>query len=325
MNVCILGERSEQLDEGMKNFGIQLHDRLNKRGIDATLLDLREIGSADFWLALSRASPDIVHLVPGPTAKGLVLLRALSTVKQCKTVATVTQPRFSPFSRRTVPYLRPSLMYVQSKTEQSRFNALGCTTEFLPSGVNLTQFSPNDENNQTQLRNELGLPSDKRIFLHVGHFKRGRGIESLLELQAHGHLVIVGSPSTGPEADLVESLRSTGVTIQTEYVPEIEKYYQIADIYVFPVTDEANSIQAPLSVLEAMACNLPVISTRFGGLTDLFDEGEGLRFISSFAGIEEGDLEFDTVETRDKVSKYSWDAIVSQVLDSYNRICNAEH
>ncbi|WP_161618957.1 glycosyltransferase family 4 protein [Haloarcula marismortui] len=325
MNVCILGEQSEQLDEGMKNFSIQLHDRLNEKGVDATIIDLREIGSTEFWETLSHISPDIIHLVPGPTAKGLVLLRTLSLVKGCETVATVTQPRFSQFSRRVVPYLRPSLVYVQSEAEQSRFNTLGCRTEFLPSGVDLAQFSPSDQTSQQQLRDELDLPADQRIFLHVGHFKRGRGVKSLLELQSYGHLVIVGSPSTGPEAELVESLRSAGVTVQTKYVPDIEKYYQAADVYVFPVTDEGNSIQAPLSVLEAMACNLPVVSTRFGGLIDLFDEGDGLRFISSFEDIEESDLEFDTVETRDKVSQYSWDAIVDQVLDSYHRICNVEH
>ena len=325
MNVCILGERSEQLDEGMKNVSIQLHNRLNEKGINSTLLDLRDIDTVGFWRTLQRLDSDVVHLVPGPTGKGLTLLRILAEAKDCETVATVTQARFNRFSRSAVRYLRPSLVYVQSETERTRFEGLGHTTELLPSGVDLEKFTPGNEGVKMQLRSELGLPKDEQVFLHVGHFKRGRGVESLLELQSYGHVVIVGSPSTGPEAELVESLRNAGATVQTEYVPDIEKYYRAADVYVFPVVDEGNSIQAPLSVLEAMACNLPVVATRFGGLVDLFEEGNGLRFISSFNAIEASDLEFSTVHTRDKVSKYSWEAIVDQVIDSYHRLCNVEH
>lgn len=323
MNVCILGEQSQQLDEGMKNFSIQLHNRLGEKGHNSTLLDLREIGSPDFWRTLNRSEPDVVHLIPGPTGKGLALLEGVGIIKQCETVATVTQPRFSRFSQSVASYLRPSLMFAQSEAERSRFERLGYNTELLPSGVDLDKFTPCDEGTQAKLRDELHLPTDETVFLHVGHFKKGRNVESLLELQSYGHLVIVGSPSTGPETELVETLRDAGATIQTEYVSDIEKYYRAADVYVFPVTDEGNSIQAPLSVFEAMACNLPVVTTRFGGLTDLFDEGDGLRFVSSFEGIESTDLQFDSFDTREKVRKYSWDAIVDQIIGSYEQLCNA--
>lgn len=325
MNICILGERSKQLDEGMKNISIQLHNRFESRGHDSTLLDLREIHQFKFWKELRRIDPDIVHLVPGPTGKGLVLLNILAKIKQCKTVATVTQPRFNSISRVFANYLRPSLVYVQSRTERSQYGELGHTTELLPSGVDLEKFTPCNKGSREELRDELDLPSKERIFLHVGHFKRGRGVESLLELQTYGHVVIVGSPSTGPEADLVELLRNEGATVQTEYVQDIEKYYQAADVYVFPVLDEGNSIQAPLSVLEAMACNIPVVATRFGGLTDLFEEGDGLRFVSSFSTVQKSDFEFDSVHTRNKVAKYSWETIVDQVLKSYTQLCNKEH
>lgn len=325
MNVCLLGERSDQLDEGMKNFSNQLHRRLQQRGIETTLLDLREIGTIEFWRSFARTEPDVVHLVPGPTGKGLALLRALSILKGAESVATVTQPRFNQVSRAALSALAPSLVYVQSEQERGRFEAHGYKTEFLPSGVDLTQFTPSDETEQARLRAELDLPTDERIFLHVGHFKRGRGLPALERLQEYGHLVVVGSPSTGPQTELVDSLRAAGVTVQTEYVPAIEKYYRAADVYVFPVVDEGNSIQTPLSVLEAMACNLPVVATRFGGLVDLFEAGDGFRFVDSFDAISEDDLTFETVDTRGKVQKYSWEAIVDQIRDSYERLCNGAH
>jgi len=324
MNVCILGQQSEQLDEGMKNYSIQLHRHLCAAGIESTLIDLRKAGRWDFLNDIRRCDPDIIHLVPGPTGKGLALLKTLSVVKRAKSVATVTQPRFNRVSRKLLSHLKPSLVYIQSDTDLPRFEQAGCRTKFLPSGVDLTRFTPSSMSEQTQLRDELSLPKSERIFLHVGHFKQGRGIKSLLKLQSFGHVVVVGSPSTGPETELVESLRSDGITVQTDYVPDIEKYYQASDVYVFPVTNETNSIRSPLSIFEAMACDLPIVMTRFGGITDLFEEGDGLQFVNSFDNIGEDDLQFERVATREKVSQYSWESIVDEIVETYEGLCNEE-
>ncbi len=35
------------------------------------------------------------------------------------------------------------------------------------------------------------------------------------------------------------------------------------------MVDHENAIQVPLSVLEALSCDLPVLSTKFGGLPDI--------------------------------------------------------
>lgn len=321
MNVCIFGPRGDQLDEGTKNVSVHLHRRLRRRGVDATLVDLREVGNGALRRSLVDVDPDVVHLVPGPTGRELAFLRALSLLKRCESVVTATQPRFNALSKSFLPYLDPSLVFVQSSADRSRFEALGYLTEFLPIGVDLSRFSPVDAAERARLREDLDLPETGRLFLHVGHVERNRGVRSLLGLRQYGHLVVVGSPSTGPERDLVASLRDAGVTVRTDYVSAIEKYHRAADVYLFPVQEEANSIRTPLSVLEAMACNRPVVSTRFGGLTDLFDEGDGLRFVDSFADVSESDLTFSGVDTRDKVRRYSWDAVAEQVIAAYERLC----
>lgn len=61
----------------------------------------------------------------------------------------------------------------------------------------------------------------------------------------------------------------------------------MADCYLFPVRDDIASIDLPLSVLEAMSCNLPFITTRFGGLDEVFEEGEGLFFLDNETSLEE--------------------------------------
>ena len=53
----------------------------------------------------------------------------------------------------------------------------------------------------------------------------------------------------------------------------MHEYLQAADIFVFPTQKEAFGI----SLIEAMACGLPVIATPVGGLNDiLVDEQNGL-------------------------------------------------
>jgi len=71
-------------------------------------------------------------------------------------------------------------------------------------------------------------------------------------------------------------LKKYGFRIIDEYVPNIEEIYNLADCYVFPTFKRHNCIDMPLSVMEAMACNIPVISTKFGGLPKIFKEGNGL-------------------------------------------------
>lgn len=324
MDVCLVGKRGSQLDEGKKNFGMQLYRRLAAEDVDVTFVDPRRDGLAHRWRSLVRSDPDVIHMILGPRGRELAFLRALSAVNRCESVVTATQPTLGRFARAALPYLAPSLVHVQSTANRSVFDGAGYTTEFLPSGVDLSRFDPVDDAERDRLRDELGIPESERVFLHVGHFERDRGVESLLRLQRHGHLVVVGSPSTGCEADVIESLRDAGVTVQTEYVPDVEKYYQAADVYAFPVRNEDNSIQIPLSVFEAMACDIPVVSTRFGGLTDLFEAGDGLRFVDSFDEVDESDLAFDDadVATREKVSEFSWDAIVDRVVRSYERLCD---
>lgn len=325
MRVGLLGEASDQLDEGMKNTGNMLAETLPSTGVEARLFDLRDVSTPGFWRRVRRYDPDLMHLVHGPTLQGLLLLEFLSAALGCRTVATSTQPRFGDLSWRVARYLRPDRMLVQSGEDGSRFRDAGFDTGYVPSGVDVDRFHPVDEAERRAIRADLGLDPDERVFLHVGHFKEGRNLRSLLSLREYGRVVVVGSPSTGPRETLIEDLRSAGCVTRTEYVPDIERYYQAADWYVFPVVDESNSIRAPLSVLEAMACDRPVLATRFGGLEDMFEPGDGLVFLPDVTEVDPGTLaDPGPVRTREKVMAYSWESIAERVADVYTELCNED-
>jgi glycosyltransferase involved in cell wall biosynthesis len=78
----------------------------------------------------------------------------------------------------------------------------------------------------------------------------------------------------------------------------------------------------PLSVLEAMACNLPVVTTRFGGLADCFADGDGFRFVDSAARIA-GSVESvrdEVSRTREKAAPYTWSGVVGQLLSEVEQL-----
>lgn len=320
MDVCLLGLKGEKLDEGMKNWSVQLRGNLPKHVDSVSLIDLKDTCKASYWHRLYQLSPDIIHLIPGPTPKGLLLLKSLGIWKQAKTVASATQPRRVNTMLELSPILSPDRLLVQSHDMKVAFADAGYNTTIVPAGVNLDKFSPVSLSEKKHLRQKLGLPIEERIILHVGHFKLGRNLMMLPHLLEYGQVVVVGSPSTNPDYELVSRLRSAGCIVRTGYIENIEQYYQSSDVYVFPTQNEAFSIQLPLSIFEAMACDIPVVTTRFGGLEDLLEGYSGVRFLPDFSNCSADVFNFRDIDNRTKVQEYSWESIATTVKGIYDEL-----
>jgi glycosyltransferase involved in cell wall biosynthesis len=114
------------------------------------------------------------------------------------------------------------------------------------------------------------------------------------------------------------------VRVIDEFVANVAELYQLADCYVFPVppthwSAEAHwSIDAPLSILEAMACDLPVVSTRWEGLTRLFPGAPGLRIVDTpddIAGAVADCRGLERPGTRALVADYGWPAVAAETVE----------
>lgn len=154
---------------------------------------------------------------------------------------------------------------------------------YVRAGVDTQVCTPKQED-RSQLREKYSIPEGKPVVLHVGHLKEGRNIGTLLSLDDRFHVVLVASSHKAHERD--EALRQRliqrgNITIIDGFIPDIQEIYRLADVYYFPVEHEKHCISAPLSVLEAAACGLPVVCTRFSELKQLEGE-EGFYFIDSF-------------------------------------------
>ena len=73
MRVCIVGDHSLPLDEGMKKTMHALVSALSRR-CDVLALNPLEVGSLIFWSTLIRHHPEVIHYIPGPSLSSFILL-----------------------------------------------------------------------------------------------------------------------------------------------------------------------------------------------------------------------------------------------------------
>ena len=140
--------------------------------------------------------------------------------------------------------------------DRRRFGAVGLATELL------APETPEDRVStltRSQARSLLGLPQDARVHLHVGHATAGRNLRALGPLADQDLLVLVISPRFPLDQAVLPG--GPGVVLVSERV-EVGHYYRAADTLVFPVVDPNAVISMPMSIVEALGNQLPVVARR---------------------------------------------------------------
>ncbi len=185
---------------------------------------------------------------------------------------------------------RPLIRFLWSRAAAVVANSAGLRQEALavmpdlaipviPNGVDTTHFTPAPP--------PASLPapaSSPTRLLFVGRLSPEKGLRGLLTALAGlpaipaWTLRLVGD---GPERqDLESQAQALGLADRVNFsgwLPReaLPACYQAADLFVFPSTDEG----MPNTVLEAMACGLPVVAMRIAGCEDLVIEGETGRLL----------------------------------------------
>lgn len=200
----------------------------------------------------------------------------------------------------------------------------------IPGGVNAAKFIYS-ESGAKQVDRELNL-HQKPVVLFAGKITKYKGVEFLIGAakKIHGEIVILGD---GPErAKLQEKAKQLGLT-NVHWVghlgagiKKLVPYYSRADVFVAPsVWDEPLG----LVILEAMACNTPVVVTRKGGIPLAVKEGYNGLFIrprNSSEIVEKVNKLLDDAALRLKMGqnarksvekKFSWEVIGRKFENMY--------
>lgn len=338
LKIVLVGDISQK-DEAMKKVAYHMYENLSKSN-NVRLLDIKQLYSIrflSFLRELRLMNPDIIHYIPGPSIFSFLVLKIMEKCcPRSRTVISAMHPSFSSFShgpyyglsfllQKLLVLLKPDLVLIQSFRSETFFKKLGCKTAFLPCGVDPTLFSPIDQNQKKRLRIRYKIKPDKFLILHVGSIRRSRNLQVLASLQnEENQVLVIGSTATPSEVSVYRLLTAKGVIVLRNYFEKIHEIYGLADCYIFPVVDEAGSVEMPLTVLEAMACNLPVISLKFAALPRIFTAGNGLFFVddeSEFNDIVDiVKKNKEQVDTRSEVLLLSWNRVVNRLAEIYQKL-----
>ncbi len=136
---------------------------------------------------------------------------------------------------------------------------------------NFIDFDRFRKTNKDHFRKAIA-PFGEKLLIHVSNFRKVKRIEDVVQMfalvqkQIPAKLLLVGD---GPERQSIEQLcRDLGLCEQIRFLGKqdaVEELLAISDLFVLPSEKESFG----LSALEAMACQVPVISSDTGGLPEV--------------------------------------------------------
>ena len=119
-------------------------------------------------------------------------------------------------------------------------------------------------------------PNGEKLMVHISNFRKVKRVQDVITVfckvsqQIPVKLLLVGD---GPERSEMEKMTRETCSIQDVRflgkMSNIEEILSVCDLFI--MTSEKESFG--LAALEAMACQIPLISTNVGGLTELNEDG----------------------------------------------------
>lgn len=172
------------------------------------------------------------------------------------------------------------------------------------------------------LRNSLGISDETILCIYTGRFSNGKNpfllAKAIDELQKNGMSykgLFIGS---GPQEQQINNCEGI-IVIPFVKHNELVKYYQIADIGVWPNEES-------MSMLDAASTGLPIIGNDEIGDSERIN-GNGLFFIhGDYHSLKETLVELQNKSTRIKLgeksrekmlSNYSWEQIAKDMLTGF--------
>jgi N-acetyl-alpha-D-glucosaminyl L-malate synthase BshA len=176
---------------------------------------------------------------------------------------------------------------------------------------NFIDFSRFSRLNKEHFRKAIA-PEGEKILVHTSNFRKVKRIEDVIQTfeivqkKIPSKLLLMGD---GPERPRMERLcRELGLYEHVRFLGKqdaVEEILAVADLFVIPSANESFG----LSALEAMACEVPVISSNAGGLPEVNIHGV-TGFLSDIGDIESmGAHALMLLENEDMLKEFSRNAL----------------
>ncbi len=338
----IRGLKSVEFINGVE---VQRIPVLRKRQEFCSTFEMGTFLLSGIWYAVLQVrefEPDLVHIffgIPdGPIGWALKRVYGLPYLISLRgaDVPSDEVKRFAKHYRVLRPFVRwmwhdaDALVAVSNGLREYAFEtAPDIPIEVIPNAIELSKFTP------PRQRNHNGPVR----LLFVGRFNAFKNVESLLEtvdkLCQQGidnfELRLVGDGER--RANLERLVVEKGLTRNVRFLGWVDREaiverYRQADLFVTATTWEG----MPNTVLEGMACGLPVVATRASGLDQLVHEGVNGHLVDIGDSTAMADRLADLIDNpyeRLRMGKesrkiaeqqFAWEYITEQYVQIYHRI-----
>jgi N-acetyl-alpha-D-glucosaminyl L-malate synthase BshA len=171
------------------------------------------------------------------------------------------------------------------KKETYEFFDIKNHIEVIPNFIDLDKFK---KQKKDHFKKAI-CPDDEALVVHTSNFRKVKRVGDVIQVffnirkEIPAKLLMIGD---GPERDPAEQLcRELGVSNDVRFLGKleaVEEVLSVADLFLMPSEKESFGLAA----LEAMACEVPVISSNSGGLPELQLQGV-TGFMSNVGDIED--------------------------------------
>ena len=205
----------------------------------------------------------------------------------------------------------------------------------VPNGVDTSIFHPCD---RYQLRKKLGYSPREKIVVSTSRLTPKNGLDYLIKATAplgDVKLIIIGDGEQRKHLEsLIQDLKLKNRVFLLGTLPhkELPQYLAIADAFCRPSVNEGFGI----SFIESMACRIPTIGTRVGGITDIIINGKnGLLVPPEDVGTLTGairkviqDKNFGRVIAEQGLKtvreRFTWEVVLKQMESVYKDVMGVD-
>lgn len=248
-------------------------------------------------------------------------------------------PLFPLYPRLHRPFDRIHSISSYLRDRAIRFGARPETITVVPNGVDVETFHRSRFNQRelADLRFRLDLQG-KEVIVSVSRLALKNGLDTLVRAMArvgerHPNAVLVLVGDGEDRRRLQELARGIGVSDRVRFVGGVEhretaRFLAVADVFARPSVSEGLGT----ALLEAMACQVPVVASPVGGIVDFLKDGENGLFCqpgrpesvasSILRLLDDRGLARQLGEAGRSlaVSRYGWDAVAERIGALYDEL-----
>lgn len=231
------------------------------------------------FLGTKGRSFDIVHFLFTPTPLNAFLAKNLvgTRPKTIQTIATLREERWNETDWKRMFFADKLITYTDHSKDTLESVGFRNVSRIYP-GIDLDRYKNAPKN--PKLLTELGIAPDDFVITYPGEYARLGATDMLVDMiiknirtgnptgKTSGKIVFLFALRVKNDADrqkkiaVQRELREAGILDSvrfTDTISDMPSVYNLSDIVLFPVSDMHGKFDIPLVILEAYACEKPVI------------------------------------------------------------------